>query len=135
MKKISSEYVVGVGDINYGGHMGNDKALTVFSDARISFLKHFGLTELNIGDGLGIVVVEANVKYKKEVFMHNVLKTDVWVSEVEGLKWIISYETKRQEDNAVVFTGTTQMLCFDYDKKKVSRIPEEFLSLVISTKR
>ncbi len=130
MKKISSEYVVGVGDINYGGHMGNDKALTVFSDARINFLKHFGLSELNVGNGLGIVVAESNVKYKKEVFMHHVLKTEVWVSEVDGLKWTISYETKRVQDNAVVFTGTTLMLCFDYEKRKVSKIPEEFLNMV-----
>ena len=130
MKKISSEYVVGVGDINYGGHMGNDKALTVFSDARINFLKHFGFSELNIGDGLGIVVAESNVKYKKEVFMHNVLKTEVWVSEVKGLRWTISYETKR-EDDVIVFTGTTLMLCFDYENKKVSKIPEVFLNLVM----
>jgi acyl-CoA thioester hydrolase len=130
MKKISSEYVVSVGDINYGGHMGNDKALTIFSDARINFLNHFGFTELNIGNGLSLILAEANVKYKKEVFMHDVLKTDVWVSEVEGLKWIISYETKRIKDDTVVFTGTTLMLCFNYDKKKVSRIPKSFLSKI-----
>ena len=131
MKKISSEYVVGVGDINYGRHMGNDKALQVFHDARINFLKHFGLTELNIGDGLGLILVEANVKYMKEVLMHNVLETEVWVSEVEGLKWTISYETKRLEDNTIVFTGTTAMLCYNYDKKKVSKIPEVFLNTVV----
>jgi len=132
MKKISSEYVVGVGDINYGGHMGNEKALTVFSDARINFLKHFGFSELNIGNGLGIVVAESNVKYKKEVFMHDVLETEVWVSEVAGLKWTISYETKRASDGAVVFEGTTLMLCFDYENKKVNRIPETFLEKVFS---
>jgi len=131
MKKISSEYVVGVGDINYGGHMGNDKALTVFSDARINFLKHFGFTELNVGNDIGIVMVESNVKYKKEVFMHDVLKTEVCVLEVKGLKWTVSYETKRVEDDSIVFTGTTLMLCFDYNNKKVSKIPEEFLDLVM----
>ncbi|MCK5907414.1 MAG: thioesterase family protein [Flavobacteriales bacterium] len=130
MKKISSEYVVGVGDINYGGHMGNDKALIVFSDARINFLKHFGFSELNIGPSIGAILAEANVKYKKEVFMHDVLETEVWISEVAGLKWIISYETKRVEDGAVVFTGTTLMLCYNYEIKKVSRIPEDFLSKV-----
>ena len=131
MKKISSEYVVGVGDINYGGHMGNEKSLLVFSDARINFLRNFGLSELNIGSGIGLILAEANVKYKKEVFMHDVLETEVWVSEVKGLKWTISYETKRVEDGNVVFFGSTLMLCYDYNTKKVSRIPEEFLSKVM----
>ena len=130
MKKISSEYKVSVGDINYGGHMGNDKALQVFHDARINFLNHFGFSELNIGEGLGVILVEANVKYKKEVFMHDVLETEVWVSEVEGLKWTVSYETKNIKTGDVVFSGTTFMLCYNYDTKKVSRIPEGFLNLI-----
>lgn len=130
MKKISAEYTVGVGDINYGGHMGNDRALLVFHNARINFLKHLGLTELSIGDGLGIILVEANVKYKKEVFMHDVLETEVWVSSMKGLKWTISYKSTRKEDNAEVFSGHTDMLCYDYDKKKVSKIPEDFMLLI-----
>lgn len=130
MRKISSEYTVGVGDINYGGHMGNDKALLVFSDARINFLKHFGFSEMNIGNGSGIILAEANVKYKKEVFMHDVLETLVWVSEVSGLKWILSYKTIRVKDGKEVFSGETLMLCFDYENKKVSRIPEEFINTV-----
>ena len=131
MKKISSEYVVGVGDINYGGHMGNEKSLLVFSDARINFLRNFGFTELNIGSSIGLILAEASVKYKKEVFMHDVLQTEVWISEVKGLRWTISYETTRVEDGNVVFSGSTLMLCYDYNSKKVSRIPEDFLSKVM----
>ena len=33
---------VRISDINYGNHMGNDRALSFFQDARISFLKQLG---------------------------------------------------------------------------------------------
>jgi acyl-CoA thioester hydrolase len=130
MKKILSEYKVGIGDINYGGHMGNDKALQVFHDARINFLEQLGYSELNMGDNIVVIVVEANVKYKKEVFLHDILETVVWVSKIDGLKWTISYDTKRKNDNKIVLTGSTVMFCYDYHRKKIDKIPEDFLAKI-----
>ena len=130
MKKIISEYTVGIGDINYGGHMGNDKALQVFHNARINFLEQLGYSELNMGNNIVVIVVEANVKYKKEVFLHDILETVVWVSKIDGLKWTISYDTKRKNDNKIVLTGSTVMFCYDYHRKKIDKIPEDFLAKI-----
>lgn len=132
MKKTISEYQVRIGDINYGGHMGNDKALQVFHDARINFLKDLGYTELNLGNDIAVIIVEANVKYKREVFLHDILVTEVWVSKIDGLKWTISYDTKRKKDDKIVFTGSTLMLCYDYHRKKIIQIPEDFLEKISS---
>jgi acyl-CoA thioesterase FadM len=33
-----ARYPVRVGDINYGGHLGNDKYLLLFHDARLAYL-------------------------------------------------------------------------------------------------
>ena len=130
MKKILSEYKVSIGDINYGGHMGNDKALQVFHNARINFLEQLGYSELNMGNDTIAIVVEANVKYKKEVFLHDILETEVWVSEVEGLKWTVSYDSKRKNDGKIVLTGSTVMFCYDYKNKKITKIPEDFLAKI-----
>jgi len=132
MKKTISEYQVRIGDINYGGHMGNDKALQVFHDARIDFLKDLGYTELNLGNDIAVIIVEANIKYKREVFLHDILETEVRVSKIDGLKWTISYDTKRKKDDKIVFTGSTLMLCYDYHRKKIARIPEDFLEKISS---
>ena len=128
MKKIKSEYIVSIGDINYGGHMGNDKALLVFHNARINYLKQLGYTELNIGDGLGIIIAEANVRFRKEVFLHDVLEMEVWLSDIKGLKWTLSYKIIRKSDNAEVFSGTKLMVCYNYSTNKVAKLPEDFLN-------
>ncbi len=41
MKKVTTQYKVSIADINYGCHMGNDKALTIFHEARIGFFGAF----------------------------------------------------------------------------------------------
>ena len=130
MKKVVSEYKISIGDINYGGHMGSDKALQIFHDARINFLEKLGYSELNIGNGIAIIIVEANVKFKQEVLLHDILETEVWVSKTEGLKWTISYDTKRKNDNKIVFTGSTVMFCYDIKIKKIVEMPEDFLAII-----
>ncbi|MEN8138083.1 MAG: thioesterase family protein [Bacteroidota bacterium] len=127
---MKTEYKVNVDDINYGGHMGNDRALTVFHQARIDFLEQFGYSELNIGEGIGIILAEANVKYKKEVFLNDVLDVEVELTEVKGLKWTLSYKATRRSDNAEVFNGSTIMLSFDYSARKICRIPSGFLEKI-----
>ncbi len=110
--------------------MGNDKALQVFHDARINFLKKLGYTELDMGNGIAVIIVEANVKYKQEIFLHDILETEVWVSKIDRLKWTISYNTKRKNDGKTVLTGSTVMFCYDYHRKKITKIPEDFLAKV-----
>ena len=72
-KTYAGTYRIRVGDINYGGHMGNDKALLLFHDARLYFLEQHGFSESDIG-GPGIIMGDAHVYYKKEVFRGDELK-------------------------------------------------------------
>ena len=127
MKKITTHYKVCITDINYGGHMGSEKALSIFNKARIGFLEHFGYSELSIGSDISLIMKEVNIKFKKEVLLHNELEVAVWISKVKGIRWTLSYEAIRKADNIEVFSGTTLMIAFNYKTKKVSPIPEEFL--------
>lgn len=117
---------VRVGDINYGGHMGNDKALLIFHDARIAFLESFGFSEKNIG-GPGIIMRDAHVNFRKEVFLHDILTVDVGIDEVTPTSFNVIYTVKRESDGAVVFLGSTGLVAFDYDIRKVVKLPESFL--------
>jgi acyl-CoA thioester hydrolase len=120
---------VRVGDINYGGHMGNDKALLVFHDARIRFLESLGFSEENIG-GPGIIMRDAHISFRKEVFLHDSLLVDVGIDEVTMSSFNMIYTVRREKDDAVVFTGNTGLVAFDYNLRKVVRIPETFLEKI-----
>jgi len=120
---------VRVGDINYGGHMGNDKSLLVFHDARIRFLESLGFSERNIG-GPGIIMRDAHVTFRKEVFLHDVLTVDIGIDDVSNSAFNMIYTVRREIDDTVVFTGSTGLLAFDYEMRKVVKLPEEFLEKI-----
>jgi len=128
MKKVTTHYKVSIADINYGGHMGNDKALTIFNEARINFLEYFGYSELSIGGDVGIILTDANIKFRKEVMHHDELEVAVWISKVEGIRWTLSYEVHRKADSVEVFSGTSLMVSFNYKTRKISPIPQAFLA-------
>ncbi len=119
-------YRVGIGDINYGGHMGNDRFLTLFQEARLRFLASLGGSEREIGDGVGLTMSEAHVFYRAEVFWGEELEVRVKVSDLKEARFTLDYEVVRPGDGRVVASGSTRMVAFDYARRRVSRIPEEF---------
>jgi len=123
-KVFAGTYKIRVGDINYGGHMGNDKALLLFHDARIHFLEERGFSESNIG-GPGIIMGDAHVYFKKEVFRGDELSVFVHIEDLRVLSFEMHYTVRRGEEE--VLHGSTKLIAFDYDNKKVVKLPEVFL--------
>ena len=125
-RAFESNYRVSIGDINYGGHLGNDKALVVFQDARLLFLKSIGCTEIDIGDDLGIIMVESGVRYLREIFHGEELRISLSVSDIKGKKFTLEYLVIRLLDGETVLTGFTSFLIFDYSRRKVVVMPGSF---------
>lgn len=64
---FSTTMAVRVSDINYGGHVGNDRFVSIIHEARVRWLNSIGYkSELDI-DGLGLIQKDLAVDYKKEV--------------------------------------------------------------------
>ncbi|MFH0999683.1 MAG: thioesterase family protein [Bacteroidota bacterium] len=125
----TATYTVGIGDINYGNHLGNDKALLIFHDARIQFLNHFGLSEINIGENKGIILVDAQLKYQKQVKLHQKLLIEIDVEIENNKKFNLHYQMKNVENEQLLISGSTGMLCFDYADQKVKQLPQSFIEL------
>lgn len=119
-------FEVRIGDINYGGHMGNDKALLLFQDARIKLLQSLGFEESNIGEGIGIIMTEGHVFYMKEIFLYDRLYANVEVGETGNVFFDLHYEICREADDVIAVKGSTRQLAFDYSRKKITRLPAEF---------
>ena len=128
--QFTTRYSVTIGDINYGGHLGNERALVIFQDARIRFFNSFGLSEGDIGEGKGIIMVESGVRYRREIFLHEELVVTVAVSEVKGKKFTLEYDVIRESDAQQVLSGFTIFLAFDYKSRKVAKIPSQFVEKI-----
>ncbi|MEE4240306.1 MAG: thioesterase family protein [Desulfopila sp.] len=130
-ERFQAKYRVTIGDINYGGHLGNDKALLIFQDARLQFFDSFGFSEKDIGDGRGIIMVESGVRYLREVFLHEELSVWISVSQIHGKKFTLQYEIEREPALEPVLRGFTTFLVFDYSERKVAVMPAEFKERIL----
>lgn len=126
-KTFSGSFTIRVGDINYGGHMGNDKALLLFHDARINFLEQVGFSEGNIG-GPGLIMAEAHVFFKKELFRGDEVKTYVNIENLRSVSFEMHYVVMRDQEEVIL--GSTKMIAFDYDKRKITKIPQAFVEAI-----
>ena len=125
-----TSFIVRIGDINYGGHVGNDKLLLVFHDARLRYLASLGYSEMDIGNGAGLIMIEAHIFFKGEIFLGDELLVGVRIGEMGKVKFSFEFQVQRKSDKKVVTTGSTLMAAFDYGQRRVCKIPEEFLKAV-----
>ena len=121
-------YTIKQEDLNYGNHVGNERALLFFQWARESFLRHNNLSETNIGDVSGFIQVEATVQYKKQLFLDQKIEVRITKIEIKGLKIIFEYEIYSGKDLAI--TGTATVLAYNYEEQKIKKIPANFKELI-----
>jgi YbgC/YbaW family acyl-CoA thioester hydrolase len=118
-------YRVRIADINYGGHVANSAVLNFFQDARIAYLQQLGdYSELDIGGGCGVILPEARVSYRAEMFHDDQLMIGVKVSSLGRSSFMMEYCIER--DGEVTAEGETSLVCFDYQNRKPRRMDKEF---------
>lgn len=127
MVLFSTHYIVNDNDISAGVHLGNERALVIFQKGRVEFLQHIGFSDKNIGGNIGIIIVEAGVKYHREGFLHDQLVVNVVVTEIAGKKITLNYSVIRASDMQEIISGFTTCLAFDYRVRKVVELPGAFI--------
>jgi acyl-CoA thioesterase FadM len=120
---------VRIGDINYGNHMGNDAILRYAHEARLRFLQHMGYSELSI-EGLGIIMADAAISYKAEVFHGMTLRLKLGISDVSRHGFDLVYQAVDDKTGKEVARLKTGIVFFDYSNRKIGLIPPAFLTRV-----
>lgn len=117
---------VRIGDINYGGHLGNDAVLSVIHEARMQSLAAHGLTELEAG-GHGLIMADVMIAYKGEAFYGDVLTVTIYTDEVADRTFDLLYRITTQRDGDIleIAHAKTGMVCFDYEQRKVTTAGEK----------
>ncbi|MFM1857743.1 MAG: hypothetical protein RLZ05_803 [Bacteroidota bacterium] len=124
--KFQCSIPIRINDINYGGHVGNDRILLFAHEARIQFLNQLGYSELELG-GTSLLLTRATIEIRKELFFGDIL----WVSVAalnftsKGFDLIYKMEREKQHERELVAAAMTSMVCYDYQNKKMDILPLE----------
>ena len=113
---------VRVTDLNYGGHLANDRLLALLHEARVGFLADAGWSEMDL-DGVGLILGDAGIVYRAEAFAGDELEIAVGVAEVGRAGFRLGYRVTRPADDTVVAVAETGMVCFDYAGRQVRALP------------
>ncbi len=131
---------VRISDINYGNHLGNDSLVSLLHDARVDWLHRHGLNELNVSQEnhseksspIGLIMSELVVNYLHESFYGDDLIIELAIGDCTsaGFELIYQVDALRNKQTIAIALAKTSMVCFDYQKRKVSPIPATLLSLL-----
>lgn len=122
---FTTELTVNVEHLNYGGHVGNDKFLSLIHEARIRFLESLGGSELDF-EGVGLIMTDAQIMYKAEVFRGEKLRVDIGVEELVKSRFELHYRLTRLSDDKEVARLQTGMAFFDYRERRLAPVPKKF---------
>jgi acyl-CoA thioester hydrolase len=125
---FSTLLTIRVTDLNYGGHVGNDRFLSLIQEARQQFLHSFGYEELSIA-GVGLIMTDVAIEFKKELNYGDQVK--IWVTadgfDKLGFDLFYKMELIKGTETHLVGKAKTGMLCYDYINKKKTSVPEEVI--------
>jgi acyl-CoA thioester hydrolase len=123
---FSCEIPIRINDINYGGHVGNDRILLYAHEARVQFLAHHGYTELALG-GTSILLTRASLEIRKEIFFGDKLVVSVAAIDFtsKGFELIYKMERLGKNENELVAAVLTSQMCYNYQAKQTELVPAE----------
>lgn len=123
--QFSCTIPVRIGDLNYGAHVGNDAIISILHESRMQYLAFIGGTELDLY-GTAMIMGDLAVSYKGESFYGDQLNVEVTPAELSsvGFELIYRISTTREGKQIAIAEAKTGMVCFDYQQRKVARMPE-----------
>ncbi len=116
---------VRIGDINYGGHVGNDAMLSIVHEARMQMLSASNYSEMNAA-GNAMIMADVMIAYKGEAFYGDILSVDVYAEELGPISFDLLYHITTKRNGAVqqIAHCKTGMVCFNYETRKTATMTE-----------
>jgi len=129
---FSATIPIRITDINFGGHVGNDTILSLVHEARAQFFTYLGYTELEFA-GTGTIMSDVAIEYKNQTYYGDSILVSVAVGDITKVAFDLFYKLEKISSDGKVIAvafAKTWMVCYDYDMKKVTAIPQEALKKI-----
>jgi acyl-CoA thioesterase FadM len=98
-------------------------------EARAQLFLHFNMQESNIA-GLGIILSDLAICYQAESFHPDILDIEMALDDPSRCGCDMVYRVSKNKGETIIATAKTGLVFFDYKKKKVASMPEEFKQLL-----
>jgi acyl-CoA thioester hydrolase len=124
-----AEIITRITDLNYGGHVGNDKIFGYMHDARVQFLNNLGYKNELDFDGYGTIQTDAAIVYKEEIFSGEKITIHIGLMDFNkyGMDMVYQFE---KSNGSVAAIGKTGLVFFNYQSRKIAEIPKDFLEKI-----
>ncbi|RZA14855.1 MAG: acyl-CoA thioesterase [Proteobacteria bacterium] len=106
--------------IDIMGHLNHARYLTIFEESRwqLCFDKGFSMEKMQ-SDGIGFVILDAYIRYSKEVKNRDLLTIRTRFSNLEEKIWIVDHEMIRA-DGTVCATAQLKAGLFDLKARRLA---------------
>lgn len=119
---------VRIGDINYGGHLGNDAVLSIMHEARFQFFNSLGYKDEISIEGVGTIQADTAIVYKGEAFHGDEITIEIAIEDITRKSFDVVYRLSCEEKE--IARAKTGIVMFNYNEGKVCNIPENFLKKI-----
>ena len=116
------ELKVRVTDLNYGGHLGNDRLMSLVHEARVAFLDSHGFSEMDCG-GVSLIMADAAICFQGEAYAGDELKIEVAAGEPTRSGFRLFQRVTHPSDARPIALVETGMVCYDYQRGKIRPLP------------
>lgn len=120
---FDTEIAVRTTDLNYRGHLGNDRMIALIHEARVAFLAAHGYTETDCG-GVSLIIADTMVNYRGEAFAGDTLRFEVAAGDPTECGFRLFFRVSRPRDGTVIALVENGMVCFDYTTRERRPLPE-----------
>lgn len=104
--------------------------LVYFEEARSHYMRELGSDYANIErEGFRLPVTEVAIRYVGSLRYGDLVRVRVWVEENKSRRIRFAYAVRKEEDDAVLVTGSTQHIWTDHDGR-VTRAPQQWVEMM-----
>jgi len=109
--------------------LGNDALLSILHEARMQLLAQWGFNEMNAG-GNGLIMGDVMIAYRGEAYYGDLLDVAIFAEEITERSFDLLYKitTDRGGTTQQIAHAKTGMICFDYQHKTITTLPDELKS-------
>lgn len=119
-------------DLDIYRHVNNAVYLTYFEEARIAFITSIGLRSLFTPER-STILAHAQVDYKAPARLGDTLAVEVRAGEVRNSSYELVYRITRGDDGALIATGKTVQVCYNFTLNAPTRLPDEWRAMLTTT--